>query len=116
MIIQIILLSVTLALLVMFVRNWHTVEVRALKRLAFLGVIIVMAVAICFPGLTNRIAHWVGVGRGADLVLYLLFAAFVFVSVNTYFRFKNQETRFTELARAIAVRDALQLNAERFGE
>ena len=114
MLIQIVLLGVTAGLLVMFIWNWHSVEVRALKRLAFLAFILVTIIAIIWPSSTNWLAHELGVGRGADLVLYLLFAAFVFVSVNTYFRFKIQEGRFTDLARAIAVRDAMQLNAERF--
>ena len=74
-----------------------------------------VVIAVLSPNWVTWVAHRFGVGRGADLVLYLLAAAFVFVSVNTYFRFKVQENRFTELARSIAVRDALTLNAERFG-
>lgn len=116
MLIQILLLAVIIGALGLFVHNWHSVHVRALKRLAFLAFILLTMVAIIWPASTNWIAHKLGVGRGADLVLYSLFGAFVFVSVNTYFRFKTQENRFTDLARAIAVRDALQLNAERFGK
>ena len=74
-----------------------------------------MVVAILRPNWVNSLAHKVGVGRGTDLVLYALAVAFVFVSVNTYFRLKTQEARFTELARAIAVRDATELNAQRLG-
>jgi small membrane protein len=113
--IQIVLLLVVAAALLLFIRNWHAVEVRAIKRLAFLAFIAMVVIAVLKPGWVSSLAHHMGVGRGTDLVLYLLAAAFVFVSVNTYFRFKTQETRFTELARAIAVRDALSLNAERFG-
>ena len=113
--IQILLLLVAVGLLALFVRNWHTVEARALKRLAFLGFVGLVVIAVLSPNSVTWVAHRVGVGRGADLVLYLLAAAFVFVSVNTYFRFRVQESRFTELARSIAVREALTLNAQRFG-
>ena len=111
---QAVLLLIAAGLLAMFIWNWQSVEVRALKRLAFLGFIALTVVAILWPDGVTWIANKLGIGRGADLVLYLLFGAFVFVSVNTYFRFKVQEARFTDLARAIAVRDAMQLNAERF--
>jgi hypothetical protein len=115
MIIQAVLLAVAAALLTLFIRNWNSVQTRALKRLAFLGFIVVVVVAVLRPGWVTWLAHKVGVGRGTDLVLYALATAFVFVSVNTYFRLKTQEARFTELARAIAVREATELNAERFG-
>ena len=71
-------------------------------------------IAVLRPDWVDWLAHKVGVGRGTDLVLYVLAIAFVFVSVNTYFRLKAQAARFTELARAIALRDAVETNAERF--
>ena len=115
MIIQAILLAVAAVFLLLFIRHWYSVQTRALKRLAFLVFIALMVVAILRPNWVNSLAHKVGVGRGTDLVLYALAVAFVFVSVNTYFRLKTQEARFTELARAIAVRDATELNAKRLG-
>lgn len=115
MIIQGILLVIAAVFLLLFIRNWNAVQTVALKRLAFLVFIALMVVAILRPNWVNSVAHKVGVGRGTDLVLYVLAVAFVFVSVNTYFRLKTQETRFTELARAIAVRDATELNARRLG-
>ena len=115
MIIQVILLAVAAAFLLLFIRHWYSVQTRALKRLAFLVFLSLMVVAVLEPNWVNALAHRVGVGRGTDLVLYALAVAFVFVSVNTYFRLKTQEARFTELARAIAVRDATELNAQRLG-
>jgi hypothetical protein len=112
--IQFVLLLVATSALLMFIRNSHAVEVLAIKRLAFLAFVALVIVAVLDPGWVTALAHHMGVGRGTDLVLYLLAAAFVFVSMNTYFRFKAQESRFTELARSIAVRDAMTLNAERF--
>jgi hypothetical protein len=113
MIIQAILLVIVAIFLLLFIRTWYTVQTRALKRLAFLVFIAAMVVAILRPNWVNTLAHKVGVGRGTDLVLYALAVAFVFVSVNTYFRLKTQEARFTELARAMAVREATEQNARR---
>ena len=115
MIIQVILLAVTAVFLLLFIRTWYSVQTRALKRLAFVVFIAAMMIAILRPNWVNWLAHVIDVGRGTDLVMYTLAVAFVFVSVNTYFRLKSQEVRFTELARAIAVRDATELNARRFG-
>lgn len=115
MIIQVILLAVAALFLLLFIRHWYSVQTRALKRLAFLVFVALMVVAVLEPDWVNALAHKVGVGRGTDLVLYALAVAFVFVSVNTYFRLKTQETRFTELARAMAVRDATEVNARRLG-
>jgi small membrane protein len=115
MIIQAILLVIAAVFMLLFIRHWYSVQTRALKRLAFLVFIALMVVAILRPNWVNSLAHKVGVGRGTDLVVYALAVAFVFVSVNTYFRLKTQEARFTELARAIAVRDATEMNAQRLG-
>jgi len=114
-IIQVILLAVTAVFLLLFIRNWYSVQTRALKRLAFVIFIAAMMIAILRPNWVNWLAHVIDVGRGTDLVMYTLAVAFVFVSVNTYFRLKSQEVRFTELARAIALRDAAELNTLRFG-
>jgi hypothetical protein len=115
MIIQAILLVIVAVFLLLFIRTWYSVQTRALKRLAFLVFIAAMVIAILRPNWVNTLAHKVGVGRGTDLVLYALAVAFVFVSVNTYFRLKSQEARFTDLARAIAVREATELNPQRLG-
>ena len=115
MLIQIILLAVVAALLALFIRNWQTVHVRAIKRLAFLAFVVIVVFAVVRPDWVSSVAHSLGVGRGTALVLYLLAVAFVFVSVNTYFRFKTQEHKFTELVRTIAIREAEEPNQERLG-
>ena len=114
MAIQALLLAVAAALLLLFIWNWHSVYAMALKRLAFLAFIVAFVVAVLKPSWVTSMAHHMGVGRGTDLVLYLFVIAFLFASVNTYFRFKTQENRLTELARSLAIRDAITLNAERF--
>lgn len=54
----------------------------------------------------TKIAQKVGVGRGADLVLYALVVAFLSFTVTTYLRFRDLETNYTRLARRIALSDA----------
>ena len=106
MVIQFILIATVVVLFVFFVRSSHSVRTQAFKRIGFIIFLILNLDAVLRPNDTTWIAHKVGVGRGADLVLYLLVVAFAFFAVNTFLRFRNLERRFTDLARAIALRDA----------
>ena len=62
--------------------------------------------SILFPDVWTGLAHQVGVGRGADLVLYGLVVAFLSFTVTTYLRFRDLETNYTRLARRIALSEA----------
>jgi hypothetical protein len=106
MLIQIILIAMAFVLFVFFIRSSHSVRTQAFKRIGFILFLILNLDAVLRPDDTTWLAHKVGVGRGADLVLYLLVVAFAFFSVNTFLRFRNLERRFTDLARSIALRDA----------
>lgn len=63
------------------------------------------AISIANPELLVRAAHFLGIGRGADLVLYLSvifsFSAFFI----TYLRFRRVDEQLTTIVRAIAIRD-----------
>jgi len=65
------------------------------------------------PDDVTRVAKFVGVGRGTDLLLYALIVAFVFSTLAMYMRLREDEQRVTQLARAVALRDAEALNRER---
>jgi hypothetical protein len=71
-------------------------------------VLVAAALAVIFPDSLTQLANEVGVGRGADLVLYLLVVTFMLVSVVLFRRLSALERRYTQLARVIAVRDAQQ--------
>jgi len=113
MVIQFLLLLAVAASLVYFVRQQHGVRLQAGKRLAFVAFLLFAAYAVVRPDDITAIAHWVGVGRGADLVLYATVVAFVFVVINFYLRTREMERRITDLARAVALRDAEVLNQHR---
>lgn len=58
--------------------------------------------AVLFPGVTNDIAHVVGVGRGADLIMYMLHVGLLFVIIHYYTKFVEMQKQITELVREIA--------------
>ena len=69
-------------------------------------VVVAAGLSVRFPDLLTSLAQLVGVGRGADLLLYVLVVTFMLVSVVLFRRLNELERRYTQLARTIAVRDA----------
>lgn len=95
-----------LVIIVTAFRYRNTARNRAWKKIAAFLFIVAALLSIFFPAASDRIAHSVGVGRGADLVLYMLLLAFMFVSVNTYLKFRDYDNKITSLARALALEEA----------
>ena len=58
---------------------------------------------VVVPEATNRLAHAVGVGRGADLVTYLVELALLFIVIHYYTLFVDLDARVTALVREIAL-------------
>jgi hypothetical protein len=83
---------------------------RALHRAVWRGGVVVALVAavvsVVFPNALTWVAHKVGVGRGADLLLYLLTIAFMLVSVVLFRRLADLERKYVALARAAAILQA----------
>ena len=75
-------------------------------------VLAVVAVAgiyfVLVPERTNQLAHLVGIGRGADLVLYCWLVISLIVSVNLQFKILKLQESITELARQVALLGALR--------
>jgi hypothetical protein len=61
---------------------------------------------VVFPEQTNTLARLVGVGRGADFVLYSWLVISLILSVHLQFKLLRQHQEITELARGIALLSA----------
>jgi hypothetical protein len=80
---------------------------QALRRLGLLFLLGIVIYSIIDPSKTwTNLAKALGIGRGADLILYGLVVAFLGFVVTTYKRFRAMETRYTRLARRIALDEA----------
>ena len=82
----------------------HTINRQA--GVAWLVLWLAAAVAIARPGITVSIAHFLGIGRGTDLVLYCAIIGMLVAFFLVYIRFKRLERELTTLVRHIALRDA----------
>jgi len=76
---------------------------QAIRRMMLVLFAVAAVLSILFPATWTRLANLVGVGRGADLLLYALMVAFLGFVATTYRRFRVLESQFTQLARRIAL-------------
>ena len=79
---------------------------QAIRRLFIVIALIAGLLAVLFPEYTNTLAGLVGVGRGADLLLYAFVVLGLFYAVYQYRRQLWQEKVNTELARALTLTQA----------
>ena len=79
---------------------------QAIRRLLLMVFVIAAASSVFVPEWWTKAANLVGVGRGTDLLLYLLVLVFLAFVATTYRRFRHIEDQNTELARAIAILQA----------
>ncbi len=102
-VIKVLLILAGLGLLVLLVRHHGTNRTGAYTKIG-LGLFLVFAAyAVIRPDDVSWVAARLGVGRGADLVLYLLVVGFGYFAISTYLRFKELELKFARLARALAL-------------
>jgi len=81
---------------------------QAVRRILLVLFVLGAAVSVFFPQVLTWLANLVGIGRGTDLLLYILVIVFLGVAATTYRRFRQMETQITELSRRLAL-----LSAER---
>lgn len=82
------------------------------QRLSRLLVLAMAAIGVLFvlrPGLTSRIAHFLGVGRGVDLMLYIFLVATIYALLQLYARVRTLDWQVTQLSRALAIANVRKL-------
>jgi len=104
--IQIILVLAFLLLILGFLKRQGSHQLSALAKIFMMLFAAAAIFVILFPDSSNSVAHFVGVGRGADLLLYLLTMSFIFVVLSSYLARKQDQRRFAMLARQVALLEA----------
>lgn len=104
-IVQLLLLAATLVLAFYFLTNRRKARAKAGVKLGFVLFIVAAVWAVLRPDDLTVLANWVGVDRGTDLLLYVLVIAFLFTTMSTWIRFREQELRYARLARAVALQN-----------
>ena len=69
-------------------------------------------VIVLFPSLSGLIANFLGVGRGADLLLYMSFVIGLILFIALQIKIRKLETAITKLARHIAINQSSKSNVD----
>jgi len=103
------MLAIQIILLVFFLFAWSRVlkkyrssEIK-LKELIIWSVFWLVAGAVVLsPNSTNMIAGIVGIGRGADLVVYISLALLFYILFRIFYRLEKIEKNITKITRELA--------------
>ena len=106
------LIQVALAAGVILIGVYMYVRLRStLLDVLLIGIFIIAGtLLVLFPEYSNKIAHWAGVGRGADLLFYLSILFLFFLILKLYSRLRRMEQTFTEIVRNKSIEDAEELD------
>ncbi|HEX7710435.1 MAG TPA: DUF2304 domain-containing protein [Sphingomonadaceae bacterium] len=72
-------------------------------RWGLFAVVLVGYIFIWMPSLTTQIAELVGIGRGADLILYIWIILNLFLILRLHIKLREQSEALTKLARQLAL-------------
>jgi small membrane protein len=100
---QPVLLLLMLGIAVLYCRTLTSRGASGLVALILMGLGLV---CIIYPGLTNRAARLFGVGRGADLLMYVSVLASGYAFLVLYVKARALEHKITELTREMAINSA----------
>ena len=100
MIIRIVLLSALAAIgwFVFLKRNRLPIHIVLVLAMLAMG-----GVAVLFPERTDVVANFVGVGRGVDLITYLIEVIVLFVLIHYYTKFVELQRQLTDVVRELAI-------------
>jgi small membrane protein len=104
--IQIILLVAIAIIAVLLTRSTAGARHQAVRRLLLAGFVVLAVLSVLFPYWLTVLARFLGVGRGADLLLYALVIAFLSSLATTYRTTGLLNRRITVLARKVALAEA----------
>lgn len=108
MIIRVFLILAVGLLLFWFLQQRISTRAQAWSKIVAILVCLIAVIAILLPNTTNRIAHFVGVGRGADLLLYILTIVVVSYLLVHYLHRRDDQAKVIQLARRVAIIEANQ--------
>lgn len=77
---------------------------------------LIASITILQPDVTQKIAGMLGIGRGADLLLYFLAISFLCAIIYIYNRFQKLESNITEIIRLLALRSDINNNPKHFSD
>jgi small membrane protein len=103
MIIQFLLVPAVVLAVLLSLRSRASLRGQARRKLLAALTVLTGVIAVLAPGVLQRLADWVGVDRGSDLLLYALAVVIIYLVGSVSVRFREQESRLVRLAREVAL-------------
>ena len=100
--IQLLLLLTPISAL-FFIRSRRSYLTRVFTRIGFIIVSLGFAFMIFYPSLVIDAANLLGVGRGTDLIVYLLAMCFFLLCVLIFIKVKDLENKIVMLVRELSI-------------
>jgi small membrane protein len=104
--IRIVLLAALIAIGAMVTFGSNTAGLRASRKLLFLTTLLAGCLAVLFPELVSDLAGLLGVGRGTDLLLYVMTVMLLTVTLTGYLEKKRAERREAKVVQELALLQA----------
>lgn len=114
--IQFLLLAFVLLALGKVIHKYKQQGMRRLELLFWMGVWVGAALIIAFPNDTHLLAHLLGIGRGADLIMYVGLLVAFYLIFRIHLTLERLEQEITEIVRAIALERLKKLSDPDSGE
>lgn len=103
---QLFLVISLLGIAVYLLRSTPSPRHQAIRRLIVFVALLAGVVVVIWPGLLSALADLVGVGRGVDLLFYVVIVAGLLYVVSEYKRAVQTTRTATQLARELALTEA----------
>lgn len=103
MIIKILLITFLAIFFLYFINNSTKIRARAWQKITILMLPFLGVVSVVWPDGLNTIAKLIGIGRGADLLLYCLVVVFLFFGAKVYLKFKEVSIKQDKIISKIAL-------------
>lgn len=104
--IKVLIISSLVAVLASLLNPARGSRSSAIRKLALLLFFALAVLAVIFPQVLSSVAAAIGVGRGADLLLYGFVLVQVSHMLNSARKFRDIEKQQTEIARSFAISEA----------
>ncbi len=105
LLVQIVIVAFALFAALSAGRRYFKKELRAGPLLAWLLLWFAIVVAVIAPQTTELLARILGVGRGADVVIYLSIVALFYLMFRVLIRLEKMDRAITAAVRAVALRE-----------
>lgn len=115
MIIQWLLIPAVVGAVLVSLRSRNSLRGQARRKIVAALTLVAGIVAVAWPSILQAIADFVGIARGADLILYGLALVIIYLVGSISVRFREHEAKIVLLSRALAIAEAQnRLRAQEF--